>query len=138
MRLKSNEDGFSGGNATTWGVIISGGRKTEREWKHTYMPDSRLNLFVLAPISWPQCRSCSATVREMKPRNTIHSNLSVFQSVQNILNHENMEGIRDVLTEAPPGSFVTSWGLTCSTGLMHACEGVIKSFRSVKVCPTKL
>lgn len=40
-----------------------------------------------------------------------------------------------VLTDAPPGSFSTCFEEdTCSTGLMQAWEGVIKSLRSVIVC----
>jgi hypothetical protein len=38
-----------------------------------------------------------------------------------------------LLTEAPPGSFRSSLGLTCSTGFIHTCEGVIKSLKFVKV-----
>lgn len=36
-------------------------------------------------------------------------------------------------TEADPASFTFSGALSCSTGLMHACEGVMKSLRSVSV-----
>ena len=38
-----------------------------------------------------------------------------------------------VRTEAESASFTFSGALSCSTGLMHACEGVMKSLRSVSV-----
>lgn len=43
---------------------------------------------------------------------------------------------QDVLTAAAPALRISvSVGLlVSSTGLIHACEGVIKSFRSVSVC----
>lgn len=44
------------------------------------------------------------------------------------------EEVWKVRTEADPASFTFSGVLSCSTGLIHACDGVMKSLRSVSVC----
>jgi hypothetical protein len=43
------------------------------------------------------------------------------------------KGRGKIRTEADSASFTFSGALSCSTGLMHACEGVMKSLRSVSV-----
>lgn len=42
------------------------------------------------------------------------------------------------LTDAATGSFVSSGRFNVSTGLMHAWEGVMKSFKSVSVYQKQL
>jgi hypothetical protein len=53
-----------------------------------------------------------------------------FESA-NISNKLGMD--MSILTSASPGSAISSEDLICSTGLIHACDGVMKSFRSISV-----
>jgi hypothetical protein len=75
-------------------------------------------------------------LKRWKLRNTRH--LSRFGSLSTALvshwfvGHEREEK-EDERTDAAPGGALGGVCFT-STGLMHACPGVIKSLRSVKVC----
>lgn len=67
------------------------------------------------------------------PRSKIRTSRFVFPSGRALpINGEQKKQVR-IRTEADSASFTFSGALSCSTGLMHACEGVMKSLRSVSV-----
>lgn len=96
------------GNRSSWSVLapIASPMKLVGKMNHSLRPRSMCH--------WSQYESLS----EKKKKSQMRVNLSVAW----------------LRTSAVPASFPTmGFAFDCSTGLIHACAGVMKSFRSVSV-----